>query len=154
MENIIIRKAESTDLEALLAFEQAIVATERPFDETLKDGEIHYYDLKQMIASPDVEVVVAELNDEIIGSGYARIQSSKAYLKHQQHAYLGFMYVKPEYRGKGINKQIIEALEQWCRQKNITEIRLEVYSDNTPAIKAYEKIGFTRNLIEMRKELL
>ena len=150
MNGITTRKAQPSDLDILLSFEQGIITAERPFDPTLKDGEIHYYDLAKMIAAPDVEVLVAELNGEVIGSGYARIIQSKDYLKHNRHCYLGFMYVKPEYRGKGVNNLVLEALKQWTLDQGINELRLEVYNDNQPAIRAYEKAGFTPNLLEMR----
>jgi GNAT superfamily N-acetyltransferase len=151
MEQIITRKAKQSDLDTLLEFEAGIVTAERPFDFTLKEGEIHYYDLAKMIDADDVEVIVAELNGEVIGSGYARIVDSKVYLKHPQHAYLGFMFVKPNQRGKGVNNIVLEALKQWAVSRGITELRLEVYHDNLPAIKAYEKAGFTPNLVEMRR---
>ncbi|MDB4901604.1 MAG: family N-acetyltransferase [Mucilaginibacter sp.] len=150
MEQISVRKATLKDLTKLLDFEKGIINTERPVDPTLKDGSIHYYDLGQMITDPQVQVVVAELNGELIGSGYAHIQSSKPYLKHQKHAYLGFMYVVEAYRRRGVNNKIIEALKDWCIAQNITELRLEVYNDNLPAIKAYEKTGFKKHMIEMR----
>ena len=150
MEQIITRRASIKELEILLGFEQEIIKAERPFDPTLKDGEIHYYDIAYMIGATDVEVVVAEAAGEIIGSGYARIQDSKVYVKYPKHAYLGFMYVKPQYRGKGVNKIIIDALKQWSNKQGITELRLEVYDDNTPAVRAYEKTGFTKLLVQMR----
>ncbi len=89
----------------------------------------------------------------IIGSGYARIENAKPYLQHQQHAYLGFMYVDPNHRGKGINKEIIAALSNWCFLQNITELRLDVYENNEAAIKAYEKVGFAKHMIAMRMDL-
>lgn len=150
MEQITVRKANLKDLAKLLDFEKGIINTERPFDPTLKDGHIHYYDLGQMITDPKVQVVVAELGGELIGSGYARIQTSKPYLKHKKYAYLGYMYVVDAYRGKGVNRKIIEVLKDWCITQDITELRLEVYNDNLPAIKAYEKIGFKKHMIEMR----
>jgi hypothetical protein len=94
MEQITTRKAQLSDLEILLSFEQGIIKAERPFDPTLKDGEIHYYDIGWMITAPHIAVIVAEINGELIGSAYARIEDSKIYLKHPKHAYLGFMYVK------------------------------------------------------------
>jgi ribosomal protein S18 acetylase RimI-like enzyme len=82
-----------------------------------------------------------------------RIENAKPYLQHKQHGYLGFMYVKPEHRGKGINGKIMEALTTWSAGQGVTELRLEVYCLNESAIKAYEKIGFTRHMIEMRMEI-
>ena len=127
MDEIIIRKATIIDLEELYQFEQGVIAAERPYDSTLKN--------------------------KLIASGYARIEEAKPYLKHANHAWLGFMYVLRDYRGKGINKKIVEALKKWAFSKNVKELRLEVYFDNMAAIKAYEKIGFSKHMIEMRFNL-
>ena len=153
MEQIKIRKAAPDDLEQLLRFEQHLIKFERTFDPTVKPDPITYYDLKMMLTAPHIEVAVAEINNKIIASGYARIDKSKPFLKHENHAYLGFMYVLPEHRGKGINKQIIDHLKNWAALQNIKEFRLEVYYDNDSAIKAYEKVGFSRYSLEMRYNL-
>jgi ribosomal protein S18 acetylase RimI-like enzyme len=150
MEEIRIRKASFKDIETLRRFEQGVINAERPFDITLKKGDIFYYDIEGMIGASHIELLVAELNSQLVGCGYARIEKAKHYLQHPQHAYLGFMYVDPAYRGKGINKKIIDALKQWSLSQNIMEMRLDVYHDNTSAINAYEKAGFTKHMIEMR----
>ena len=150
MEEIKIRQANQDDLDTLFEFEQGVIEAERPFDPTLKTGRIHYYDLQEMINSDEVELLVAEVDGIIVGSGYARIEISKIFYKHPNYAYLGFMYVRPAYRGKGINSKIIYALQSWSLSKNINELRLDVYYDNLQAIKAYTKIGFLNYLIQMR----
>ena len=150
MQKIIIRKARRTDLEKLLSFEHEIIAAERPFDPTLKQEKIHYYDIEQMILTPNIEVLAAEIDLEIVGSGYARIAAAKPYLNHETYAYLGFMYTDMNYRGIGVNSKIIESLKEWCRSQNVFELRLDVYNDNASAIKAYEKVGFKKHLINMR----
>ena len=153
MDKMIIRKSTPDDLEQLLAFEQDLIKFERAFDPTVKPDPVNYYDLKMMLTAPHIEVAVAEINNKVIASGYARIDRSKPFLKHDKHAYLGFMYVLPEYRGSGINKQVIDHLKNWAASQNIYEFRLEVYYDNDRAIKAYEKIGFLRYSLEMRYNL-
>jgi RimJ/RimL family protein N-acetyltransferase len=150
MEAIITRKATINDVETLLRFEQGVINAERPYDPTLKRVDTRYYDIEAMIAAPHIELLVAELDGELVGCGYARIEDAKPYLQHTQHSYLGFMYVDPAHRGNGINKMIIEALKQWSLSKNITELRLDVYVGNTGAIKAYEKAGFAKHMVEMR----
>lgn len=153
MKNMMVRTALAEDLAVLFTFEQEIIEAERPFDSTIQDGEVHYYDLRQLIEAPHAEVVVAEINHTIIGSGYAVIRTAQEYLKHSRYAHLGFMYVEPEYRGKGVNKAILEALKQWVIAQEITEIRLEVYEENTVAKNAYQKAGFKAHLLEMRMEV-
>ena len=151
---MLIRKATIEDLPVLLQFEQGIITAERPFDSTLKPDPISYYDLKAFITSTDVQVLVAEIDGEIAGSGYARIKKNPdAYYDFEKYAYLGFMYVLPAYRGMGVNQAIIEELKKWAVEQGLTEIRLEVYNDNIGAIKAYEKAGFKKRMIEMRMRL-
>ncbi|MFP3593457.1 GNAT family N-acetyltransferase [Chryseobacterium sp. SIMBA_038] len=148
---MIVRKATEQDLEILLEFEQGVVSSERPFNETLKEGEIHYYDLHALILLPDANLVVVEENNEIIASGYALIkQSEKNYNNFKEYGYLGFMYVKPEHRGKGVNQLIVDALISWVKDKGVSEIRLDVYDQNESAVKAYEKAGFEPLLLTMR----
>ena len=44
----------------------------------------------------------------------------------------------------------IDALKTWCRARQITELRLEVYNGNRAAIRAYQKQGFAEHMLEMR----
>ncbi len=145
-----IREASVEDLPILLGFEQDLIKAERPFDPSLKEQEISYYDIKKMILASDVLVLVASENKNIIASGYASIHKPKVYFKFELFAYLGFMYVIPEKRGKGVNKLLIDKLFDWIRSKGIHEVRLDVYIGNSKAIKAYEKVGFQKHLIKMR----
>jgi len=148
-----IRKAIESEIEELLSFEKGIIVAERPFDSTLKEGEIHYYDLIELIRSKRAEVLIAVTNNEIVGSGYAKILPAKPYQKYTEYAYLGFMYVKPEFRGLGVNQKILLALIDWAKNENVTEVRLKVYDENTIAKNAYLKAGFKPNLLEMRVEI-
>lgn len=150
MDTITVRKAHRNDLAQLLLFEQGIISAERPFDITLKTEKIHYYDIEKMIFAPDVEVLVAQVGNELVGSGYARIETAKPYLNHVNYAYLGFMFTAASHRRKGINAKIIAALKEWCNLQDVFELRLDVYNDNTSAISAYEKVGFKKHLINMR----
>jgi len=153
MNEIQVRPALLEDLPILLEFEQGIVTAERPFDPTLDVDPISYYDIKALIESENAEVVVAVVDDEIVSSAYAKIVEAKPYFKYSHYAYLGFMYVKPEFRGKGINGKIINNLNLWAKSKNITEIQLQVYDENDPAVRAYEKAGFKKYMVTMRMEI-
>jgi GNAT superfamily N-acetyltransferase len=148
-----VRKATLKDLPVLLQFEQGVIEAERPFDPTIQEGDINYYDISELITNPNSEVFVAEIKNEIVASGYAKIKTDRHYLKHKYQGYLGFMYVPKNHRGKQLNKLLIDALLKWCKSKNIFEIRLDVYQDNLPAIKAYKKVGFKKHLINMRLDI-
>lgn len=153
MNKVIIRKSQLSELSQLLEFEQKIIQAERSYGITIRDDEINYYDLEEFIKSDNSEVVVAELDGQLIASGSAKIKKSDSYLTHDYHSYLGFMYVAPEHRGKGVISLIMKSLMEWSKQKGVAEICLDVYHKNDAAIKAYEKIGFTPNLVEMRLDV-
>ena len=154
MNEPLIRHATLDDLDTLLSFEQGIIAAERPFDETLRSGKISYYDLREMILADDVAVAVAVADNKLVGSGYAKIIVAKDYYAFEKYAYLGFMYTEIDFRGQGINIKIIDFLKDWCRYKNIFELRLDVYETNISAVKSYKKSGFKKDMVNMRISLL
>jgi ribosomal protein S18 acetylase RimI-like enzyme len=148
-----IRPANLSDLPILLQFEQGVIQAERPFDDWIKADPVQYYNIEEMIVATHIELVVAECEEKVVGCGYARLEAAKHFLKNPVHAYLGFMYVDPEYRGMGINKMVIETLKSWVLSRGVSELRLDVYYGNSPAIKAYEKVGFSKQLINMHMDL-
>lgn len=151
--NTITRFATNVDLPKLSEFLQSLVDAERPFDSTLKEGEIFYYDIQNLIIDKATEVLVVDNGNQIIGCGYAQIRTAKAYEKHESFGYLGFMFVSPEFRGKGISNLLLNDLKKWVLSQGITEVRLEVYHDNEAAVKAYEKAGFKKLITTMRCDI-
>ncbi len=149
-----IRPATIEELPILLDFEQKIIEAERPMDPTLiQDKKISYYNVEDYILSDHTEFVVTEIEGEIVGSGYGQIRDRKEFFKQKQLGYIGFIYVKDQHRGKGVSQEIIKYLCDWFKSKNLEEIRLTVYDQNPRAIRAYEKVGFEKHLIEMRVNL-
>ena len=55
--SLIVRSARPEELPTLKQFEQGIIHAERPYDHTLKPDPISYYDIGELIASPDAEVI-------------------------------------------------------------------------------------------------
>jgi len=158
METIILmplhfRQANTQDLPALLELEQDIITAERPLNALIKAEPTHYYDIEQLINSDNTCLMVADNKGSIIGCGYAQIRPSKNAFVHDIHAYLGFMYVSPPYRGRGINQSIVDHLITWGITQGAADFYLDVYSNNTAAINAYSKCGFTPSLLEMKLSL-
>jgi ribosomal protein S18 acetylase RimI-like enzyme len=153
MHHITIRKAQPDDLPILHEFEQNLINAERPLDPTFTPEIFHYYDLKKMIESDEAEVLVAEADAALVGSGNARIRIGEPYNQFEKYAFLGFMYCAPAYRGQGINRLIMDELFKWSKDQGLTEIRLQVYDENNPAVRAYEKVGFKKILTTMRMQL-
>jgi len=141
------------DLDTLERFQQGIVSAERPFDPLLRDSGVRYYDIAAMLADPAVHVLMAEADGLPIGCAFARIDVPKPWLRHTREAYLGLMFVEPAWRGRGVNARLLSALAQWCREQDVSELRLDVYAENASAVRAYHKAGFSPSMVEMRMTL-
>lgn len=148
-----IREAVNEDLSTLLLCEQEVIKAERPFDPTIKKEEVTYYDLEALLSNPRAIVLVACDGDKIVATGYGLEKTARHYLDHETYAYLGFMYTDPAYRGKGINADIVSGLKKWAKMLGLNELRLTVYNENEPALRAYEKVGFQKHIVEMRLRL-
>src|SRR5690606_31137182 len=97
MEQFLFRKATLADMVTLRAFEQKIISAERPFDETLDEDPISYYDLRELVQLDNALVLLAEMGSKVIGSGFGHIRTAKPYLDHSSYTHLGFMYTDPDY---------------------------------------------------------
>ncbi len=148
-----IRPATKSDISRLREFEQGVIAAEHPLSMNLKADPISYYDLESMLIEDNYEILVVFVDDKTVGCGYARLDESRDFFKHPLNVYLGFMYVVPEYRGQGISGRLMEALIAWGKEKGAGEARLDVYSQNESAVRAYEKAGFHGLMLHMRKSI-
>lgn len=53
--------------------------------------------------------------------------------------------VTADRRGQGVGGALLEGVERIAREHDCCRLTLEVYADNAPALRAYEKHGFTRD---------
>jgi hypothetical protein len=61
-----------------------------------------------MIIAEHITVLVAKIGSEIVGSGYARIETAKPHLNHENYAYLGFMYTDPRHRERALTLSLLK----------------------------------------------
>ncbi len=81
--------------------------------------------------------VVARDAGEAIGCGAIRPFTSEI-------AEVKRLYISPAHRGRGIAHRIMDALEQFARDRGFTEIWLETGLRQPAAIHLYESFGYTR----------
>jgi GNAT superfamily N-acetyltransferase len=54
------------------------------------------------------------------------------------------MYVRPQYRGRGFGRKMLQELADYARKRGVTLLRLETGIHQREAIGLYEKAGFDR----------
>ncbi len=65
------------------------------------------------------------------------------------YAIMGILIGEPEWRGKGVAREVLFATAEWLRNnRNIQQIILGVSRSNQAAIRAYQKVGFIEQFTE------
>lgn len=81
--------------------------------------------------------LVAEASGKPAGLTWAKIEASNASL-----ATLYQMWVAPEFRSKGLGRQLLRAAVEWARGQKASCVDLRVTCSNTPAMRLYASAGF------------
>lgn len=71
-------------------------------------------------------------------AGYAAVVPDDA----RSSCLLSKIYVRKSLRGLGIGKEMLRFVEEMCRRRGITRIRLTVNRHNADSIAWYERMGF------------
>jgi ribosomal protein S18 acetylase RimI-like enzyme len=92
------------------------------------------------------ELTVAVNGNEIIG--FANLYD---YVP-EKSAFIGNVVIDKRFRGKGVGKDIVSRMLKLCYNKhNLKEVRISVFTDNTPALLLYNSLGFIPYELEERE---
>jgi putative acetyltransferase len=87
------------------------------------------------IFQPHVRFFVATLDGAPVGCGGVALFDDFAEVKR--------MYVRPEARGLGVARAILERIEAETRAASLTALRLETGDKQLDALRLYRRYGFT-----------
>ena len=99
------------------------------FDYPLGEYTIHTY----LRAKNNISLGAFE-NDKLIGALLCNIDSNEGHIV--------LVAVHPEYRRRGIGKTLMLSIENYCMEKLVRRLKLEVNVSNAPAINMYQKLGY------------
>ncbi len=106
------------------------------YQEGLYPSESNHLDSIKTLGKPNVFFVGAMEENQLKGIGAVKIFETYGEIKR--------MFIPEKFRGKGIGKNIIQALETHLIQQKIFRASLETGIHQTAAIRLYESMGFTR----------
>ena len=138
-----VRRATHDDLGALKHLEQQLINFERQFDPDIREGEnVHYYDLEKLLMQDNISLIVAEVDNKIVGCAFGKIVKAPDWSESEYIGHIKMVFVEEEYRKKGVGRAIFAGLKKWFREKQAASVYVEFYLDNTNALEAYKKYGF------------
>lgn len=132
-----IRDAKAADIERMMPLVREFYVYEK-----LVLDEVRYRELAlELIANEDLgRLLVIELENELIG--YAVIGFGFSLEFGGRDALLDEFYLRESCRGDGIGTQLIAAMEELCRVKDIRAVHLEADYVNARVHEFYKRLGF------------
>jgi GNAT superfamily N-acetyltransferase len=136
MEKLSIRTARPEDIPVILGFIKELASFEKLENEVVATEDILNESLfgeKQF-----TEVILAEINRESVG--FAVFFFNFSTFLGRPGLYIEDLYVKPEFRGRGIGKALLKHCATIATKRNCGRMEWWVLKWN-PARKFYENIG-------------
>jgi RimJ/RimL family protein N-acetyltransferase len=150
--DVIIREAEPSDAEGIIAYLQELAAEPDigilfwpgEFDPSVEDERNFIQGHRD---ADNSILLVAEAGSQIVGVANCTGGSRKA-MRHVGH--IGITLHK-DWRGQGIGTRMMRRLLEFATSSDVlSRIELEVYACNSRAIHIYEKLGFKQEGIRHR----
>ena len=109
--------------------------------------------LAAQLEKPDVAVLVAELNGDVIGYALAAVEGYDYMALRGPAGVLHDIIVEPQYRDQGIGRMLLDATLAFLKRSGVPRVVLTTAEGNLPAQRLFEDTGFRRTMIEMTREL-
>ena len=134
---IFIRSATENDVPVIFALIKELAEFEKLADQ-IKTSED---ELRNTLFGKDrfVEILLAEFEQKVVGQ--ALFFKNFSTFLGKPGIYLEDLYVKPDMRGKGIGKALLDKIISIAKERNYGRVEWSVLDWNEPAIDFYKKIG-------------
>jgi ribosomal protein S18 acetylase RimI-like enzyme len=70
-----------------------------------------------------------------------------------RHPNIFLVYVVPAHRRQGIGRALMEHAATWAKAEGYTQIGLQVFTTNQPALDLYNKLGYQAMSVSMIREI-
>lgn len=139
-----IRKPNDSELKNII-----LLSPQAVFNGTLGEVKPTNEKIKHLV-EPLLEkgsyYLIATENDKLMG--WVLIGTSKDQFTDRINGFIYELFVREEFRGNGISKQLMRIAIDQLRQDGHSEVRLSALAGNQ-AIKLYEKMGFNIRTVSM-----
>ncbi|MBI5661626.1 GNAT family N-acetyltransferase [Ignavibacterium sp.] len=137
MDNLKIRRAGRSDIPNILMLIKELAEYEKLLQEVVTT-EKH---LEEAIFGDKkfVEVLIAEFNGELAGQTIF-FHNFSTFIG-RPGLYIEDLYVRPQFRGKGIGKALLNEVIKLAKERNCGRVEWVVLDWNQPAIEFYKSIG-------------
>ena len=157
--SLVIRPATTADLPTLGRLGALLVQQHHDFDPRRflapSRSTPHHYAafLGSQLDHPDVLVLVAEDDGQVIGYTFAAIEGYDYKSLRGPAGLLHDILVDPDYRGRGVGSRLLGETVSALQSKGVHQIVLSTAERNESAQRLFARMNFRRTMIEMTREL-
>jgi GNAT superfamily N-acetyltransferase len=98
-------------------------------------------------------LIAALKGDQVVGFTHGLLRIVPDYLDARLVGMIGHSYTVPEFRRRGLGRQMYVELKAWLVTKGAGSLELQVLTRNEEAIRFWESCGFAPELLQMRQLL-
>lgn len=155
-----VRPARAGDAEAIVELWKGFVSFLSPRDDRYEARPGAYekwakYFRDRMLDAEHAALFVAETDGgELVGVIECRVTGGHPVFKVSKHGHLYGHFVEEEYRGQGLGAALVEAAEDWFRNKGLPYYRVSVLSWLPEVREAYEDLGMEHAEWVLEKHLV
>ncbi len=158
LDGLIVRNARIKDSKNALRVWDEFIAYHKQIttmDFEMVDGarEMWRKYFETHVRSPNRKAIFAEQAGEMVGFLLGEIQKRPPVFTTTHQAYVDSIGVLESRRHPGIGTLMLDGFAAWAKEKEMAHIMLLVAVENAPAIKCYEKCGYTTTILMQRKPL-
>ena len=109
--------------------------------------------LGSQLDEPDIIILVAEQDGEVIGYTYAGVEGMDYMSLRGPAGVVHDLVVDPAHRGRGVGQLLLDATLAALNTRGVHQIVLSTADRNLTAQRLFERAGFRRTMIEMTRDL-
>ncbi len=106
------------------------------------DTPVPQEDFAQLVAGEDSDVIIAEINEEIVGYAVLLLRrATREMLVPRAFGWLKNFGVSEEHRRQGVGRRLLDACAAWAKDRGATSLELDCWEANQGAIAFYTSMG-------------
>ena len=154
-----IRPATPADVTAIGRLGALLVRTHHDFDPkrflpaTSRTAEGYGSFLGTQLNEPNIIILVAERNGEVIGYTYAGVEGNDYMALRGPAGVVYDIIVDPAHRRHGVGRMLLDATLEALKARGAPRVVLSTAEQNHAAQHLFDREGFRRTMIEMTREL-
>lgn len=143
---MIIYRATRKDIDFITKLWKKLSDYHKPFEDYIEPSSKWKQYMKTVfledLEREDRLILVARDGNRYVGFVRGEIRNASEIFNNKLIGYISDLFVEDCYRSTGIAQKLMESQFHWFKARGIKKVRLNVNSQNSKALRFYEKLGF------------